>query len=267
MSLTGDGGPRAGRSDPTSSASSPARSTVSSPGCARRCRRSGSSWPTRRTSCGRRCRSSARLPRWRSAAMHETKASTAKRWPSSAISRGVSAAWSRTCWCWRAPTPAAIRFGSVDLYLDELVADCRRAVEVLATERGVTIESGASPEIPFRGDEDLLRQLVVNVLQNAVQHTPAGGAVAITLCREAGAVRIRVRDTGAGIPAADRGADFRSLRPARSGPSRPRRRARAADCAMDRRGSRRNARAGIERSRRQHVLRDAAGTCVASGPA
>ena len=59
----------------------------------------------------------------------------------------------------------------VDLYLEEMVADCRRAVEVLATERGVTIESGASPEIPFRGDEDLLRQLVVNVLQNAVQHT------------------------------------------------------------------------------------------------
>ena len=49
--------------DPTSSASSPARSTVSSPGCGRRCRHTGSSWPTRHTSCGRRCRSSARLPR------------------------------------------------------------------------------------------------------------------------------------------------------------------------------------------------------------
>ena len=92
---------------------------------------------------------------------------------------------------------------AVDLYLEEMVADCRRAVEVLATERGVTIESAASPEIPFRGDEDLLRQLVVNVLQNAVQHTPPGGAVTVTLCRDSGSVRIRVRDTGAGIPAAD----------------------------------------------------------------
>ena len=96
----------------------------------------------------------------------------------------------------------------VDLYLDELVADCRRAVEVLATGRGVAIESGASPEIPFRGDEDLLRQLVVNVLQNAVQHTPAGGAITITLCREAGAVRIRVRDAAAGIPAGDQARIF-----------------------------------------------------------
>jgi signal transduction histidine kinase len=42
----------------------------------------------------------------------------------------------------------------VDLYLDEVVADCRRAVDVLAAERGVTIRSSGAPEIPFRGDED-----------------------------------------------------------------------------------------------------------------
>jgi signal transduction histidine kinase len=108
----------------------------------------------------------------------------------------------------------------VDLYLDELVGDCRRAVEVLATERGVTIESGASPEIPFRGDEDLLRQLVVNVLQNAVQHTPPGGAVTVVLCREAGVIRIRIRDTGAGIAAGDQARIFDrfvQLDPARRG--------------------------------------------------
>ena len=72
----------------------------------------------------------------------------------------------------------------VDLYLDELVADCRRAVDVLASERGVRIESGRSAEIPYRGDDNLLRQLVLNVLQNAVQHTPAGGSVAVDLRRE-----------------------------------------------------------------------------------
>jgi signal transduction histidine kinase len=109
---------------------------------------------------------------------------------------------------------------AVDLYLEEMVADCRRAVEVLATEHGVTIESGASPEIPFRGDEDLLRQLVVNVLQNAVQHTPPGGTVTVTLCRDAGVVRMRVRDTGTGIPAGDQERIFDrfvQLDPARRG--------------------------------------------------
>ena len=91
----------------------------------------------------------------------------------------------------------------VDLYLDEVVAECRRAVGILAAERGVTIRAGQSPEIPFRGDENLLRQLVLNVLQNAVQHTPTGGAVDIDLRRDAGAVTVRVSDSGPGIPAQD----------------------------------------------------------------
>ena len=91
----------------------------------------------------------------------------------------------------------------VDLYLDEVVADCRRAVDVLAAERGVTIRSNGSPDIPFRGDEDLLRRLMLNVLQNAVQHTPAGGSVAVDIRQEPEAVRIRVSDEGPGIPADD----------------------------------------------------------------
>jgi heavy metal sensor kinase len=91
----------------------------------------------------------------------------------------------------------------VDLYLDEVVTDCRRAVDVLATERGVTIRSAGSPDIPFRGDEDLLRRLVLNVLQNAVQHTPSGGSVAVDIRQELEGVRIRVTDEGPGIPPDD----------------------------------------------------------------
>jgi signal transduction histidine kinase len=91
----------------------------------------------------------------------------------------------------------------VDLYFDELVADCRRAVEVLAAQRGVTIRVAPSPEIPYSGDEDLLRQLVLNVLQNAVQHTPAGGSVGLDVRREPGAVTVRVSNDGPGIPTQD----------------------------------------------------------------
>ena len=91
----------------------------------------------------------------------------------------------------------------VDLYLDELIAECCRAVGVLAAERGVTIRPSAAPEISFRGDEDLLRQLVLNVIQNAVQHTPAGGSVTIDIEQDAVAVKMRVTDTGAGVPPGD----------------------------------------------------------------
>ena len=108
----------------------------------------------------------------------------------------------------------------IDLYLDELVADCRRAVEVLALERGVTIQSSSAADIAFRGDEDLIRQLVLNVLQNAVQHTAAGGLAAIDVRQEANVVSIRVTDQGGGIPEADRTRIFDrfvQLDPARRG--------------------------------------------------
>ena len=139
---------------------------------------------------------------------------------SSAISRGVLAGWSRTCWCWRAPTPAAVRFGesiSISMNWSPSAGARWRSWRSSAASRSNRVRA---PEIPFRGDEDLLRQLVVNLLQNAVQHTPSGGAVTITLCREGGVVRIRVRDTGAGIPAADRERIFDrfvQLDPARRG--------------------------------------------------
>ena len=57
-------------------------------------------------------------------------------------------------------------------------------------------------------DEELLRRLVVNLLQNAVQHTPPGGSVAVDVRAEAGAIRISVTDSGAGIAEADRARIF-----------------------------------------------------------
>src|SRR5437867_337613 len=96
----------------------------------------------------------------------------------------------------------------VDLYLDEVVGDCCRALKALSTERQVTIRLEPSPEVPFRGDEDLLRQLVLNVLQNAVQHTPPEGTVSINIAREDEWINIRIADTGHGIPPADQARIF-----------------------------------------------------------
>jgi two-component system, OmpR family, sensor kinase len=108
----------------------------------------------------------------------------------------------------------------VDLYLDEVVAECCRSVDVLAADRGVTIHAPSGPEIPVRGDEDLLRQMVLNVLQNAVQHTPAGAAVSVDIAVDPEMLIIRVRDAGAGIAPADQSRIFDrfvQLDPARRG--------------------------------------------------
>lgn len=96
----------------------------------------------------------------------------------------------------------------IDLYLDDVVEDCRRAVAVLARERGITVTSRAPGDVPVRGDEELLRRLLVNLLQNAVQHSPRGGAVSIDVSPNGSRVYVRVSDSGTGIPESDRARIF-----------------------------------------------------------
>ena len=135
-----------------------------------------------------------------------------------------------------------------------------RAVDVLAAERGVTIRAADSPEIPFHGDEDLLRQLVLNVLQNAVQHAPAGGSVDIDCAPRRSAPSPSASATPAGDPGGrsvsrifDR---FVQLDP--SAP-RPGHRSGPADRALDCRSTPRHAScSSAQRPGRHHVLRVAA---------
>ncbi len=92
----------------------------------------------------------------------------------------------------------------VNLYLNDLVDECRRAVDVLASERGVTIRAESSGDVPLRGDESLLRRMLLNVVQNAVTHTRSGGVVTVQVAPSGRQVAIRVRDEGQEIPVSDR---------------------------------------------------------------
>jgi heavy metal sensor kinase len=107
-----------------------------------------------------------------------------------------------------------------DLYLDELVGECVRAVGVLAAERGVRVSMDPAAEVTFRGDEALLRHMVVNLLHNGICHTPSGGRVDVRLSCLDGSLAIAVSDTGCGVPASERERIFERfvrLDPARSG--------------------------------------------------
>jgi heavy metal sensor kinase len=87
-----------------------------------------------------------------------------------------------------------------DFYLDELASEVARALRTLVAERGLTFQLDAAQEMPFRGDENLLRRLLLNLLDNAIKHTPKGGAVTIS-CRHTGEQYVvTVSDTGTGIP-------------------------------------------------------------------
>jgi signal transduction histidine kinase len=92
----------------------------------------------------------------------------------------------------------------VDFFLDDAIDECRRAVGMLAADRHVKVKVTGASDVAIRGDEELVRRLLLNLLQNAVQHTPPGGTVSVDVGVNDEAVSLRVIDSGAGIPDADR---------------------------------------------------------------
>jgi heavy metal sensor kinase len=87
------------------------------------------------------------------------------------------------------------------MYLDEVVDEGVRAARVLAGQRGMSIELAAVRSAAFTGDEELVRRLVGNLLDNAVRHAPPGSTVHVELSRDAGGYLLSVTDNGDGIPA------------------------------------------------------------------
>ena len=99
-------------------------------------------------------------------------------------------------------TPAALM--KEPLSLNETVNDCARAAQVLATRKGVRLmTANDSASIVLHGDKELLQRLILNLLDNAVKYTPAGGEISFALTRHNGNAQIVVRDTGIGIPQSD----------------------------------------------------------------
>jgi two-component system OmpR family sensor kinase len=78
------------------------------------------------------------------------------------------------------------------------------SVRPLAGERGVELDAEVEPRILVRGDEDRLRLMVLNLLDNAVKFTPAGRKVEVRLEGRPQSARFEVHDEGPGVAAADR---------------------------------------------------------------
>ena len=87
-------------------------------------------------------------------------------------------------------------------YLDELLRESVRGAEILGRLRNVRVEmaDNAPEDALCHGDEALVKQLVMILLDNAVKYTPAGGTVTASLAKSDRGYRITVADTGLGIP-------------------------------------------------------------------
>ena len=104
---------------------------------------------------------------------------------------------------------ARIETGSFSLADNEfdlvaLVEMTARQLQALAELRGVTATVSASRPIHMRGDEPRIKQIVINLMSNAIKFTERGGSVRTAVTQDAQRrIIVKVTDTGIGIPPAD----------------------------------------------------------------
>jgi signal transduction histidine kinase len=85
------------------------------------------------------------------------------------------------------------------VFLDDIVADAAASTQPIAEMRGVSLEMEEFEESPVFGDAELLRQMAVILLENAIKFTPAGGRVRVRVAARGAKARLEVEDTGVGI--------------------------------------------------------------------
>ncbi len=86
--------------------------------------------------------------------------------------------------------------------LDELIVEVFQEMRVLAGDK-VVIKISEIDQLQVLGDRDRLKQVLLNLVANAIQYTPQDGEIYLSLAKVGDQTRIIVRDTGPGISADD----------------------------------------------------------------
>ncbi|MGB6874085.1 MAG: ATP-binding protein [Dehalococcoidia bacterium] len=92
-------------------------------------------------------------------------------------------------------------FTEVDL--GKLITNLSTDVEVLCQEKGLSFQLGQPQDLVVKGDEGRLRELFMNLLDNAIRYTSAPGTVSLSFRREGQMAVVAIMDNGIGIPAED----------------------------------------------------------------
>jgi PAS domain S-box-containing protein len=89
--------------------------------------------------------------------------------------------------------------------IETLFGEALEQVEPSATGKSLTLRSLVAPDLPPAGaDADLIRRVIINLLDNAIKYTPPGGVISLGVKRTGATLTVSVRDTGPGVPEADR---------------------------------------------------------------
>ncbi len=97
-----------------------------------------------------------------------------------------------------------LQVNSMPLNVTKILSESADMYAELSRQNGIDFVFTAPEEqLEVMGDSDRLKQVFINIIDNAVKYTESGGQVLISQAREEGCVRISVADTGVGIPEAD----------------------------------------------------------------
>ena len=88
------------------------------------------------------------------------------------------------------------------LELDSLIFEVLQEMHIFADGK-VNLRLTEIDQIQILGDRDRLKQVLINLISNAIQYTPAGGDVSLSLAKEKKKARVIIHDTGPGIPTED----------------------------------------------------------------
>ena len=99
-----------------------------------------------------------------------------------------------------------MRLVLVDVNVESLVQEVVSVYEDVAEDKQIGLTTSVEPGLTVVADRDRLRQVLANLIDNAIKYTPHAGRVTVSAARDdrdARSVRIDVADTGVGIPAHD----------------------------------------------------------------
>lgn len=87
------------------------------------------------------------------------------------------------------------------VHLRDVLSACDVMIAPLALEKGLVYAAQTcDPALAVRGDATKLQQVLINLLSNAIKFTDPGGRISVSCTGEPLAVRLRVSDTGCGVP-------------------------------------------------------------------
>ena len=89
------------------------------------------------------------------------------------------------------------------LELAPLVSETVLQMELLAKEKALELRLEQMAPLSIKGDGDRIRELLLNLIENAIRYTPPRGRIAVSLLQESENARITISDTGIGIPKED----------------------------------------------------------------